>query len=166
MAIDTFHFGPKSFNLPASNAPGIEQLADDVCLTFDDTTEETAYTPRVRASGYGGGTLTAKLLVAFESETTITDEAVLAIGVEAVTPGDALDIGGASPAKSFDTENTVEVDPSATAGHPIEASVTLANKDGIADGDWVRFSLARKVGDAADTGTGDIRVYGVEISEA
>lgn len=164
MAIESISVPAASFVLPGSNGPRRITLQNDMCLSFDDTTEQTAYSPRMRFTGYAAGTLTATLLVSFETEIVATDEAVFAVSVEAVDAGDALDIEGAS---GFDpVENTAEVDPPGTVGYPVECVVTLTDNDDVAEGDWVRFKLARKVGAAADTATDDARVWCMEITEA
>ena len=163
MAIDSINFPASSFLLPATDGPRRVTLQDCMCLSYDDTTEQTAYTPRVRFANYAGGTLVATLLVTFETEVVVTDEAVFAVSVEAVDHGDAVDIEGAT---SFDSENSGELDPPNTVGYPVELAITLTNKDSVVVGDWVRFKVARKVGDAADTATGDARIWAMEVSEA
>lgn len=133
------------------------------CATFDDTAEEAAYTPRVTMPGqYAGGTLKATLGVVFASEITATDEAVFDVTVEAITPGDALDLDAAW---SFDAVNTLEVDPPGTAGYEVAGTVTLTNKDSVAAGDGVIFHLRRDTDHANDTASGDVMVTYFEIWE-
>lgn len=164
MATSLLTFTPNMFVLPASNAPGRDTVQNRPFLAYDDTTEETAYTEAVyMPQAYAGGTLVARIAGMFESEVTVTDEAVMAVSVEAITIGDGFDMDAGS---SFDTENTCEIDPPGTAGHEAEGVCTLTNKDSVAAGDLVRFKLARKVGAGADTASGDFRVLTVEIRES
>jgi hypothetical protein len=46
-----------------------------------------------------------------------------------------------------------------------QISITLSNLDSAAAADYVRFSLARAVANAADTAAGDCYVLSVEIRD-
>ena len=131
-------------------------------LAFDDTTSEVCYSPpfRMPASYTGAGTLKADIEYAMLSATS--GGVVFGVSVEAVTPGDALDLSGSA---SFDTENTNSGTVPATAKYLQEITVTLTNKDSVAAGDMVRLKLARKPADASDTATGDAYVLNVCVRE-
>jgi hypothetical protein len=164
MATTLLLFDANSFVLPASNPPGRDVVQNRPFVAFDDTTEETCYTQAVKMpQSYGGGTLAAKLPGMFASETTVTNEAVLAVSVEAITIGDGVDMDAGG---NFDSENTCEIDPPDTVGKECEGSATLTNKDSVAVGDLVRFKIARKVDAAADTASGDFRLLCMEIQES
>ena len=164
MAITLLQYDTYAFQFPASSPPGLDVVENRPFLAFDDTTEETCYTRAVAMPQvYGGGTLTAYIFGMFASEVTVTDEAVFAVAVEAITSGDGVDMDAGS---SFDTENTCEIDPPGTAGHEAVGSCTLTNKDSVVRGDSVRFSVARKVDNGADTASGDFRLLFVEIRES
>ena len=166
MATTLMPFGPRSFFLPSSNPPGMDVIAaqNREYLAFDDTTEETCYSPAFYMPlAYAGGTLAAYIGGFFSSEDTAEDEAVMAVSIEAITVGDGVNVAAAS---SWDTENTCEIDPPATAGLECQGVCTLTNKDNVAAGDLVRLRLARKVDNAADTATGDFNVLCLELREA
>lgn len=149
---------------PASNAPDEGYLQDRYFLAFDDTTQETAYKGGLQLpASYAGGTLTAYLHGIFASETTVTNEAVMSVSVEAFTPADAVDLDAGT---SFDTENTCEIDPASTAGYLCLGTCTLTNKDSIAAGDYFRLRIRRNPSDAADTCTGDFRLLSVRLEES
>jgi hypothetical protein len=164
MATTLFNFGARDFVMPSSAFPKLDMIQNRPFLAFDDTTEWTCYTPQLAMpQAYASGTLTAYIWGMFESETTATDEAVIGVSVEAITSGDGYDMDAGS---SFDTENTCEIDPVATAGAEVVGTCTLTTKDSVAAGDSVRFRVARKVDNAADTATDDFRLLFVEIRES
>lgn len=149
----------------AGDAPAtLEAIRQRLVLAFDDTDEEAAISlPFVMPSTYAGGnTLLARLKGFFASETTATDEAVMDVRIEAITPGDSVDVDAGD---SFDSANTAEVDPPGTAGHQVEQDVTMSNDDSVAAGDECRLLMRRDVDDAADTASGDFYVETVELVE-
>ena len=157
---------PDNSPITAGDKPcGIKFLKDRGVAVFDDTDEEAALTPPMSMPGqYAGGTLMATLKVIFASEITVTDEAVFDVAVEAVTPGDALDLDAG---RGFDALNTAnEVDPPGTAGHQTSFDDTLANKDSVAAGDEVSFLVRRDTDHANDTCTGDVYISSIEIWES
>ena len=132
-------------------------------LAFDDPDEEAVLSPRYEMpGGYAGGTVKADLYVMFASEVTVTDEAVLDVSVEAVTTADALDLDAG---RSFDSVNSIEVDPPATAGYMVKVTVTLTNADSVAAGDMVTFHIRRDTDAGADTCTGDAYILAFEVWE-
>lgn len=145
------------------NPAPIVRVRQRLVLAFDDADEEAAISiPFVMPTTYAGGTLKARCKCFFESETTATDEAVLDVRVEAITPGDAVDVDAGD---SFDSANTAEVDPPGTAGYVVEQDVTLTNKDSVAAGDECRLLIRRDTDGAADTATDDLYVETVELIE-
>ncbi len=133
-------------------------------LAFDASASEAALSQRFQMpAGYtGAGVLKADVWVMFASEITVTDEAVFAIRLEAVTTGDALDLDAG---RGFDTENSFEVDPPGTAGYATKTTVTLTNKDSVAAGDMCQLNIRRDHDAGADTATGDAYVLLVELWE-
>lgn len=154
-------FPDRAATLVAGDNPcSVEFINGKPVLAFDDTDEEAALSvPFVMPTHYAGGTLKAVLHCTFESEITVTDEAVFDVAVEAFSPGEAQ---GTS---SFDTVNSAEVDPPGTAGQTASQDVTLTNKDSVAVGDLVRVGVRRDTDAAADTCTDDCYVHGIEIQE-
>jgi hypothetical protein len=131
---------------------------------FDDTAEECMVSDTFEMpSQYTGSGLTAVIHGFFKSEVTVTDEAVIDIAVEAVTPdSDTLDLEAAD---SFDTVNSVEIDPPATAGNATSVNNTLTNADSVAAGDFVRIAVRRDTDAAADTATGDFCITHISIED-
>lgn len=107
-----------------------------------------------------GGTPTLKIIYSMESATSGNIGWTLA--VMAVTPGDSASI----ETDSFDTTNSTAAQAVAgTAGYPKEVSHVLTNLDGVAAGDYVRWSLKRNTG-VASNATGAARPRCVEITFA
>ena len=131
---------------------------------FDDTDEEAVLTNEVEMpSQYTGSGLTGKVHGYFKTETTVTSEAVMDVFVEAKTPGsDTLDMEAAA---SWDTANSMEIDPGGTAGDPVVGSTTLTNADSVAVGDSVRFGLRRDCDATADIASGDFVVTSLVIED-
>jgi len=133
------------------------------CYAFDDTDEWAIISPLLQMPAqYAGGTLKCTLLGIFASETTATDEAVFNVSVEAVTPGDEVDLDAGV---SFDAVNAGEIDPAATAGHLCGIDITLTNKDSVAAGDDIRLGIRRDCDHANDTANGDFRLLSVRVWE-
>lgn len=152
---------PSAAEYPATNFPGFTLVNNRPALAFDATTEETCYFVGVAPQGLTGA---LSAIIRYIMASATSGGVAFGVSVEAVTDGDAVDLDAAD---SFDTENvgTVASVPG-TAGHIDELSITLTNADSVAAGDALRFRLARKVGNAADTATGDCYVLSVEIREA
>ena len=86
---------------------------------------------------------------------------MFAVNVEAITPGDTLNV---TTTGSFDSSNTGTTDLSgSTAGDLLAQTVTLTNKDSVAAGDQVRLAFMRSV--AADSVSDDLYVYLIELFE-
>lgn len=133
-------------------------------LTFDDGAHEAALSqPFQMPANYAGGTLMADVWTHFASETTATDEAVLEMSLEAITTGDAVDLGAG---RSFDSVNRFEVDPPGTAGYVTKTTVALPNADDVLAGDMVQLHIQRNHDDAEDTAVDDIYVRTVELWES
>lgn len=147
------------FILPAANSPGIDIVNNRPLLAFDDSATEIAYTrPMPMPQAYGGGELV--VYIGYTMASATTGKVDFEVAVEAINTGDA--------APNFDSINEVSGGTTvpSTIGHLGVAAVTLTNKDGVAAGDMVRFSLSRDHDDVDDTATGDARVLWVEIRES
>lgn len=152
-----------SFVSPSTNFPQRAVVQNRPYLAFDDTTTETTYSIAVPwpVAYTGSGTLKCDVFYIMASATSGAIE--WEVGVEAITPADAVDLDSAS---SFDTVNTGTDTVPGTAGYLGKITVTLTNKDSVAAGDLVRISLARDADDGTnDTATGDARVLSVRIYE-
>jgi hypothetical protein len=152
---------PLSAEFPSTNFPQLTMINQRPVLAYDATTSETAYWSGVIPQGWTG-TVTAVISYCMASATT--GGVAFSVGVEAVTTADALDLDATT---SFDTVNTgTDAAVPGTAGYMEQISITLTNLDSAAAADYVRFSVARAVADAADTATGDAQLVMVEIRDA
>jgi hypothetical protein len=162
MATTRYSLHPCGAENPTTNFPQPLKSGTHFVLGFDATTEETCYWGGLAAWQGLSGALTAIVHYAMASATT--GGVAFGVSIEALTPGDSTDTDAGD---SFDTENTAsDASVPGTAGYPDSVSVTLTNADSIAAGDQFRVRLARKVGDAADTASGDVYVFCVELREA
>lgn len=163
MAKTLLVFAPREHVAPTSNSARLALVNGRPVLDFKDAaTNEVAIFESIMQQGYAGGVLTAVLY--YFMATAITGDTDWDVEVEAITPDvDTLDLDAAD---SFDTANSQDNNtvPPTTAGKLGVVAVTLTNKDGVAVGDHVRFRVTRD--GAADTASGDARLYKVEIREA
>lgn len=151
---------PESASFPSSNYPALSLVNARYALAFDTTTSETCYWTAVAPQGLTG-TWTA--VISYMMASAVSGGVAFDVAVESVSSGDALDLDAAA---SFDSVNGgSDAAVPGTAGYMEQISITLTNMDSIAAGDFVRFSLARDVADAADTAAGDCYVIGVEIRD-
>lgn len=156
-----FVFAPLGAEFPSTNFPQLTMVNQRPMLAYDATTSETAYWSAVVPQGWTG-TVTAVITYCMASATS--GGVAWSVGVEAVTTADALDLDATT---SFDTVNTgTDSAVPGTAGYMEQVSITLSNLDSAAAADYVRFSVARAVADAADTATGDAMIVAVEIRDA
>jgi len=160
MATTRFALTPEQAHYPATNFPAFTKVNDRPVLAFDTTTSETCYWTIVAPQGLTGA---LSAIIHFFGNAAGTAGVAFDVAVEAITPGDAVDLDSAT---SFDTVNGGNAATLATQGHQTSVSITLTNADGIAAGDYVRISLARDVADANDTFAADAYVTLVEIREA
>lgn len=138
---------------------------DRPVLAFDDTAEEAAITPEVAMPGnYAGGTLKATVHLFAASDAT--NGCVFDVFVEAKTPDtDTLDMEAATSWDSANSSGDIDLSGT-TAGDPVDAEITLTNKDSVAVGDLVRFGVRRDTDHANDDASGDIFVAALEIWES
>lgn len=117
-------------------------------LGFDDTSTETVYFEAVAGSGWSGS-IGASIMG--WSACNQSGSIVWQIQVEAVTPGDALDMRSAC---SFATAATVVVGITSGSGALLSASLA-PDDDGAVAGDKLRFALTRLVTSGDDNLEGD-----------
>ena len=156
-----FEGGPLSAEFPTSNFPAITPVNGRVVLAFDASTDEACYWSFICPQGGIGTSLTCIVYYAMASATSgaIYWQAAL----EAVTPGDSLDLDAAT---SFDTANSGNGTVPGTAGYMQAITITMTNKDSIAAGDLVWLKLNRDADNGSDNATGDAYVYRVELRSA
>ncbi len=155
-----FIFIPGSAEFPASNFPQFLLVNRRPVLAFDAATSEAAYWTSVAPQGLSG-TITVILHCIMAS--AISGNVVFRGQLEAVTPGDAVDLDATT---SFDTANSSgAVAVPGTAGYDFAVSITMTNADSIAAGDYFRLSINRDAANASDTATGDAYVLAVELRD-
>jgi hypothetical protein len=147
---------------PAANFPQLTLVNRRPVLGFDASTAETCYFETVAPQGLTGA---QNMIVHYFMASATSGKVDFEVAVEAVTPGDAVDLDAAD---SFDTANGITAPTvPGTAGYESSFTCTLTNVDSMAAGDHVRFSLKRDAADGTnDTATGDCYVYKVEWRDA
>jgi hypothetical protein len=154
---------PDAFVPPSSAHADRGIIQNRPYMAFDASIVEAMYSKPFRwpAAYTGSGTLKAAIQYAMASATS--GKVDFEVSVEAITPGDSVDTDSAT---SFDSVNAGNQTVPGTAGYDGELVISLANKDNVAAGDYVRFKIERDADDGTDdTATGDCRVYFVSIYE-
>lgn len=161
-------FKPYGCEFPTTNFPQLTVVSPTSSgstsfpvLAFDATTQETCMWSSICPQGYVGTTVTAIASCIMASATS--GSVVFGSSVEAVTPGDALNL---STTDSFDTVyNSIYTLVPSTAGYMFSVSMVLTNKDSMAIADRYRLRLQRIAASAGDTATGDCQVLTVELRD-
>lgn len=160
MAITRASLSPLSAEFPSSSYPGLSVVNQRAVLAFDTTVAETCYWTFVAPQALAG---TLSAIIHVFGNAAGTAGVVFNVALEAITPGDAVDLDSAT---SFDTANASgTIAMPATQGHQTTGSVTLTNADSIAAGDYVRLSLTRDASAGGDTFAADAYVTLVELRE-
>lgn len=158
------------FVLDASNMESPESPAGASVISIDDAgerrrvvrfpaTPDTSAAWAVVVPADFSANFTAEFFYTMASGTS--GNAQWRMEVEAVTPGDALDL---DTADSYDTANNAAADTvPGTAGHLASISDELTNGDSAAAGDMIRFRVTYL---AASTAAGDAYLHRVEIRDA
>jgi len=161
MSTTRIFLSPKSADFPASAYAQLSAIFNRKVIAFDASVEESIeWTFRAAQGLTGPLTLECDFIMA----SAVANSIVLGATVEAVTPGDAVDLDSADSFAS--TNNSSAVTVPGTAGYLARATITLTNDDGIAAGDLVRVKISRKVSDGGDTATGDLYLLGAELRDA
>lgn len=150
---------PFAAEMPTANAAQLLVVNNRPCLAFDASTRESVvFTAPVPQGITGTPTLTIFYMMA----SATTGGIAFDIDVEAVTPGDALDLDAST---SFGTVNTANSSVPGTAGNMAQCVVTMTNLDGAVAGDLARFRVTRATDNGADTATGDLYFLAGEIRD-
>ncbi len=128
---------------------------------FDDTTQEGISCHSFIFPDEYTGTGTLKLEINFSAAGSTGTAAWLA-NVEAVTPGDTLNLNTSEDFDAGANSNTAAL-AGTTAGDLISTTVTLSNKDNVASGDQVRLAIQRQI--ASDDASGDLTLWAVSLYE-
>ena len=126
---------------------------------FDDTTQEGISCHSFIFPDEYTGTGTLKLEINFSAAGS-TGTAAWKANVEAVTPGDTLNL---NTSEDFDAGVNTAALTGTTAGDLISTTVTLTNKDNVASGDQVRLAIQRLV--TSDDASGDLTLWTVSLYE-
>lgn len=155
-----FSFSPYSAEFPAASFPQLQQVNRRPALSFDAGTDEACYWTGIAPQGLSGA---VSVVVHYVMASATTGSVYFQAQLEAVTPGDAVDLDAGT---SFDTANSGNGAVPGTAGYEQTISITLTNADSIAAGDYFRLSLNRDADNAGDTAAGDCHVLAVELRDA
>lgn len=154
-------FSPFNAEYPASAFPELRLINRRPCLAYDPGTTEAAYWTLIAPQGITGA---LTLVLTWIMASAASGAVVWSVGVEAISDGDAVDLDAAT---SFDTLNQVTSGAvPATAGQLEQLAITLTNADSVAEGDYLRISLARIGANAGDSAGGDAYFLGAELRDA
>lgn len=147
---------------PASGFATFDLRNGHLVLDFDAAAIEAALFADVLPRNYAAGGITVTLVCAFTSDVTTTNAARLGVSFERMD-NNGLDVD----ADSFAAEKTVDVNPRATSGALVYATLAFLNTelDGLLVGEAFRLKVRRVATDAADTSTGDLELLRVELKE-
>lgn len=126
-------------------------------LAFDASTEEQCMWSFRMPADYASGLV---LKAQYKMASATSGNVILEARVAAVSDGDAQDVD----AKAFGSANTSATTAvPGTAGHLDEISITLANADSVAAGDYVIVYLNRDAANGSDTATGDLELVACSL---
>jgi hypothetical protein len=160
MATTRVGLTPESAHFPTTNFAALSAVNARPVLAFDAGTDEACYWTLVAPQGLAGA---LSVVIHMFGNAASTNSTYWDVAVEAITPGDGVDLDSTT---SFDTINTGNVAMKATQGHQTSLSITLTNADSIAAGDYVRVSLSRDANHGSDNFAADAYVTLVELREA
>jgi hypothetical protein len=152
----------RSAILPASEESSRKERitisgGDRYVIDFDNSGDNQAiFTIAEFPANYQNGTLSLEVLGFMETDTS--GSVVLNAYVEAITPGDSLDLVNND---SFDSVNIVTTSVPSSVGYLFSSTITLTNADSVQSGDHIRIKLVRDIG----TATGNYKLLSVKIYE-
>ena len=146
-----------------SNFPEIKVVNGHPVLAFDPATDELCHLRGVAPQGLTG---TLSLVVYGFMQTDTTNTVGLRAEVEAITPGDAVDLDASS---SFDSINyATSATVPGTAGYEFATTITLTNADSMNAGDAFRIRFGRdadSTGSTDNANTADFYVRRIELRD-
>lgn len=154
-------FYPEAARFPSTNFPQPLSVNGRPVLAFDASTAESCNWPFKAPQGMDGGW---QAVITYFMASATSGKVDFTGAIEAVTPGDAVDL---DTTDSFDTANTITAPTvPGTAGYLGSFTMTLSNLDSMAAGDECRFKLTRDAADGTnDTATGDCYIVSVELQD-
>ena len=144
-------FSPLSAEFPSSNFPELKKDAQGRhVLAFDATTNESCWWT-FNCPAYTG---TPEIIVSYYMASATSGDVDVDAEIEAISDGDEIDMDGAD---SFDTANSTDgTTVPGTQGYPDQVTITLTNRDSMAEDDICRFRLTKDA--TNDTASGDMHV--------
>jgi len=145
---------------PSSNPAGAFSRNGHPIIVFDDTTAENVIFTNSVGSGYSGDDITVN--IDWVAESAITGGVTWGVSFEANAEG-----GNDIDSDSFATQQTGNSDTNATSGIITTTSITLtqAQADSIAAGDYFRMEVERVVSDGDDDMVGDAQILSITITQ-
>lgn len=137
----------------SATAPGVYFLQ----AAFDDTAEEWLCWAFRLPDDYASAPV---VKLQFKMAAAITGVVVWDVRISATTPGDLQDVD----AQDFAAANTVTATVPGNHGRLTEETVSVANNDSLAAGDFVVVRVARVAADAADTASGDAELTAITLA--
>jgi len=144
---------------PSTNPAGAFSRNSHPIIVFDDATAESVIFPNSVGSGYSGEDITVN--IDWVAETATTGGVTWGVSFEAnSTGGNDIDLD------SFSAQQTGTDTTNATSGIITTTSITLtqAQADAIAAGDYFRMELERVVTDGDDDMVGDAQILKITLT--
>ena len=152
-------------NSASNAAPALQRVKSSAAapslhflqLAFDAATDEMCYWAFRMPDDYASAPV---LKVQYKMASATSGNVVIEGRIAAVSDGDAQDVD----AKALGTTNASSATAvPGTAGHIDEISLSLANADSLAAGDFTVVYLGRDANNGSDTATGDMEVIAVSL---
>jgi hypothetical protein len=157
-----FVLTPYAAEFPAANFPQLLHVNRRPALAFDAAVDEACFWSLIAPQGL---TASVTAVITYMMASAIAGKVDFEISIEAVSDNDAVDLDAVA---SFDAANTITAPTvPGTAGYIDQITISLANLDSLAAGDYFRLSLSRDANDATnDTAAGDCYVLSVELRDS
>lgn len=165
--VSLYDYEGDAFFIPTSGGAFVDGASNQSFCAFDDTAVTEAYTKnRIMPEDYAGGTLKLTIVSMTPDETVATEESRIDVAIYANTPGtDTDDLDGTL---TYGTTVSLSVVPEGDADASNTTTFvfdTAAKRNSIAKQDMFHIKITRQPGHADDTGTGDFRIYAMELWE-
>lgn len=158
-----FTFKPFGAEFPTSNAAVPSVVNRRPVLSFDPTTDQTAYWTDIAPQGLTGA---LTVVITYMMASATTGAVGLQAQIEAVSDSDTVDLDATT---SFDSvNNSASVTVPGTAGYIDQVSIAMTNADGMVAADYFRLSINRDADGSAitDDAAGNLYILAVELRDA
>jgi hypothetical protein len=158
--LDKIRLLPATANIPALNPGALNLGSTTHKIDYDASIDESNTWTNLIVSNYSSGTVKADIYYSMASANT--NAVIYCIQVWAQSDGDSADMD----TESYDTANCSNpTTVPGTAGYPDKITITLTNKDSMADGDIIAIKGYRDADAVGDTATGDMELRNIVIYE-